>query len=180
MKRSNLPLFIIIGVLGLLFVAPFVILLVSTVLTGAYYWPVELTQALEQEINVNLLVAILLTVLPMALVALVETSRRRADRQIGDRRPGDRRARSTRLTLALLVGLMLALTMVPFVTVGGRLNALPLRATAPLYLFIALPFFAVLVTVLIASLGGSSRWRDGAGGGQEGGDPPPGGIDQAA
>jgi uncharacterized membrane protein len=180
MKRSNLPLFIIIGVLGLLFVAPFVILLVSTVLSGEYYWPAELTQALEQEINVNLLVAILLTVLPMGLVALVETSRRRADRQTGDQRPGDRRARSTRLTLGLLVALMLALTMVPFFSVGGRLNALPLRATAPLYLFIALPFFAVLVTVLIASLGGFSRWRDGTGGGQESGDPPTGGVDQAA
>jgi cobalamin synthase len=175
MKRSNLPLFIIIGVLGLLFVAPFVILLVSTVLSGEYYWPAELTQALEQEINVNLLVAILLTVLPMGLVALVETSRRSNNRQVGDRR-----ARSTRLTLGLLVGLMLALTMVPFFTVGGRLNALPLRATAPLYLFIALPFFAVLVTVLIASLGGFSRWRDGVGGEQESGDPPPGGVDQAA
>ena len=148
MKRSNLPLFIIIGVLGLLFVAPFVILLISTVLAGEYTWPAELTQALRQEINVNLFVAILLTALPMGVVYLVEAARR-AD---------DRRTRSTRLTLALLVGLMLALTMVPFFTVGRGLTALPLRATAPLYLFIAIPFFAVLVTVAIASLGGLS-WR---------------------
>jgi hypothetical protein len=164
MERSNLPLFIIIGVLGLLFVAPFVLLLVTTVLAGEYYWPAELTQALRQEINVNLLIAILLTALPMALVLVVETARR----------AGEGRIRSTRLTLALLVGLMLALTMVPFVTVGRGLSALPLRATVPLYLFIAIPFFAVLVTVGIASIGrfsgrGKGRESDRANG-----------VDQAA
>jgi hypothetical protein len=169
MKRSNLPLFIIIGVLGLLFVAPFVILVVTTVLAGEYRWPAELTQALGQEINVNLLVAILLTALPVALVFLVESARR----------AGEGRTRSIRLTLALLVGLMLALTMVPFFTIGRRLSALPLGATVPLYLFIAVPFFAVLVTVGIASLSGVSWWGE-----REhdlgNGDNPAGGIDQAA
>jgi hypothetical protein len=169
MKRSNLPLFIIIGIIGLLFVAPFAVLLVSTILAGDYNWPAELTQALGQEINVNLLVAILLTALPMVLVFLVEAARR----------AGEGRIRSTRLTLILLVGLMLALTMVPFVTVGSRLNALPLRATAPLYLFIAIPFFAVLVTVGIAALGGFAG-RGGADHEPEDGSKPATGVDRAA
>jgi hypothetical protein len=169
MKRSNLPLFIIIGILGLLFVAPFAVLLVSTILAGDYNWPAELTQALGQEINVNLLIAILLTTLPMALVFLVESARR----------AGGGRVRSTRLTLALLVGLMLVLTMVPFVTVGSRLPALPLRATAPLYLFIAIPFIAVLVTVGIASLGGFVG-RGGADRESGDGSKTANGVDQAA
>ncbi len=153
MKRSNLPIWIVIGALSLLFVLPTLAMLAILISQGRFEFPMELFSGAEVEFGPGFLFATALILIPVALVVLVERSRRRT---------GDRR-RTLGLTLGLLVALMLLLTLVPIISsLTGGLAAFPLRDISPILIFAALPLLVVVFAALVL-LPGVLR-RNGGGG----------------
>lgn len=140
MKQKNTPLYVIVGVLALLFVVPFVLALISTLIYGEFAPPADLLTGLYGEIDANFALALLLTGLPLLMVWAVERALRRS---------GAGGPRSQGLTLALLVLLMLAVTAVPLVSYLRPLANVPPAARTTLLGFVALPLLIVTFAVVI-------------------------------
>lgn len=134
MKRSNAPLVAIIGILMLMFVVPFVLAVVTLIVYGQFSLPTGLVaEGLLAELDANFVLMVLLTVLPMLMVWLIETTR-----QSGDRR------RSLTLTLAMLILLMAGVTAIPFIAALRPLSAFPPGQAFAILAVVALPLLLVM------------------------------------
>ncbi len=140
MKQNNTPIYVIIGVLALLFVVPFVLALITMIAYGEFALPSGLFSRLYGELDANFALALLLTVLPLVMVWAVERALRRS---------GGGGVRSQGITLALLVLLMLAVTAVPLVSFMRPLARIPAAQRATLIGFVALPLLVVTFAVVI-------------------------------
>lgn len=140
MKRSNVPLIAVTGILVALFVIPFILAVIFTLAYGEFALPpAEFVTAVLAELDANFVLAMLITALPLALVAAIEGYRRQ--------RGGGRR--SLALTVGLLVLLMAAVTAVPLIAFLRPLSGLPGGAVLAILLFAALPLLAVMFAAAI-------------------------------
>jgi len=139
-RYSKTPLYVIVGTLGVLFVVPFILSVIVTLIYGEFTLPgVSFLSGVLNELDANFVLAMLLTALPLALVGVIEATRRR----LGSRR------RSAGLTLGLLVLMMVAMTAAPVATAIRPLSALAPGAALAIVLFAALPLLIVTLGAAI-------------------------------
>ncbi|NDJ54989.1 MAG: hypothetical protein GYB68_18100 [Chloroflexi bacterium] len=137
---SILPLVIIIGIMALLFALPFVLLLGDLIINGGYTFPQVTVDQVRSEVNPSTFLAILLALIPIALVILVDRARR-AERIT--------QKQSVLMTLVGVALLMVVLTVVPLISFSGVLATLPTSGVGLILVVIALPLFVVIATVVL-------------------------------
>jgi membrane protease YdiL (CAAX protease family) len=136
-KKRNTPLVFITGILLLLFVIPLVLAVITLAIYGELAAPEPLS-GLASELDANFALALLVTALPLLVVWVAETQRRRSGGK-----------RSARGTLVLLVLLMAAVTAVPAVSLWRPLAGLPTGQALAILAVAALPLLAVLLAAAI-------------------------------
>jgi hypothetical protein len=139
MKRTNnTPILVIIGVLSLLFIVPFTLAVIAVFMYGEFTVPENLMAGVLSELNPNLVLGMLITVLPLLVVVAVE----RARQQSGG-------ARSMGLTVGLLIVLMAAVTAVPAIAYLRPLAGLPAGHAMAILAVVALPLLLIAFIALI-------------------------------
>lgn len=153
--RKNNPLYIMIGILMLLFVVPFILALITLLAYGEFRVPdAAWMGGLMTELDANFLLAMVMTVMPLLMVWAVESSRAKA---------GMDRRRATGLTLGLLIALMIGVTVVPVVFYLRPLAAVPTGQALAILSIVALPLLIVVVVVTLLLPGVLARRRNGNG-----------------
>lgn len=136
----------IVGILGVMFIIPFVLALLTLIVYGEFALPQGAVSGVLTEIDPNIILGLLIAGLPLLLVWAVETNRRRGERTVG-------------LTLGLLVALMLAATAVPFISYLRPLRGLPPRHALAILTVVALPLILIVLVALLLLPGLSSTDR---------------------
>jgi len=151
--RKHTPLYIMIGILMLLFVIPFILALITLIAYGEFSVPdASWMGGLLAQLDANFLLAMVITILPLLMVWAVESSRSRA---------GLDRRRSTGLTLGLLIALMVVATAVPVVAYLRPLADVPTGHALAILSVVALPLLVVVGIVAMLLPGVLARQADG-------------------
>ncbi len=139
MDRKNLPILGIVGILGVMFVIPFVLAMITLIVYGEFALPQGAFSALLTELDPNIILGVLIAALPLLLVWAVEANRGRG---VGGER-------AVGLTLGLLIALMIAATAVPFLSYLRPLSGMPPRYALAILTVVALPLILILFIVLL-------------------------------